>query len=486
MLADAYLVAGEVRPDDERFASATAPSCSSSTTCRTSRPTSRPVTRRSSRAPRAGACWTSRPPVSRASSTECRTPSFSRVSSGGSPGPHPPELPHAPRRRHRRAAAALQPALSTRPRAGVAVLLAAPCGGCAAVRSAGSRTRRPGSSSAPGPPPSSTSLSASPDRAGPGAVHCEGERAGKRSRRSSATTSGARTSPDRYAPGPGLLDWANQPEPFRTWAGAPVVELPLAGRRSDGVVGRSAPARGGRAATARPRLARGVLRARARPHRVEGARRGALGPAREPVERQPAPDRGLRSRAGGARRPGGRLPLPEPRPRPRAAVHAVAGLGGSPRTAPAGRGLPRRPRLHPLARGLEVRRAGLPLLPARRGPRARRGPLRGGRPRLVGAPARGARRRRRVGPPRPRPRRGLRRGGGGRPRAPRRPRGRGAALRIDAAVERIERGLDALRESLRDGDWAGSPNALSPAARRLAGDRRRRGRHRASHARLSS
>jgi SagB-type dehydrogenase family enzyme len=35
--------------------------------------------------------------------------------------------------------------------------------------------------------------------------------------------------PGRYARGPGFLDWANQPEPFRTWAGAPVVELPLAG-----------------------------------------------------------------------------------------------------------------------------------------------------------------------------------------------------------------------------------------------------------------
>jgi SagB-type dehydrogenase family enzyme len=35
--------------------------------------------------------------------------------------------------------------------------------------------------------------------------------------------------PDRYAPGPGFLDWANQPEPFRTYAGAPSVELPLAG-----------------------------------------------------------------------------------------------------------------------------------------------------------------------------------------------------------------------------------------------------------------
>jgi SagB-type dehydrogenase family enzyme len=35
--------------------------------------------------------------------------------------------------------------------------------------------------------------------------------------------------PGRYAPGPGHLDWANQPEPFRTWVGAPVVELPMAG-----------------------------------------------------------------------------------------------------------------------------------------------------------------------------------------------------------------------------------------------------------------
>ncbi|MBI3939096.1 MAG: SagB/ThcOx family dehydrogenase [Betaproteobacteria bacterium] len=32
----------------------------------------------------------------------------------------------------------------------------------------------------------------------------------------------------RYAPGPGELDWANQPDPFRTFEGAPVVELPLA------------------------------------------------------------------------------------------------------------------------------------------------------------------------------------------------------------------------------------------------------------------
>jgi SagB-type dehydrogenase family enzyme len=34
--------------------------------------------------------------------------------------------------------------------------------------------------------------------------------------------------PERFAPGPGGLDWATQPDPFRTYAGAPGVELPLA------------------------------------------------------------------------------------------------------------------------------------------------------------------------------------------------------------------------------------------------------------------
>lgn len=32
---------------------------------------------------------------------------------------------------------------------------------------------------------------------------------------------------DRYAPGPGGLDWANQPDPFRRFSGAPRIELPL-------------------------------------------------------------------------------------------------------------------------------------------------------------------------------------------------------------------------------------------------------------------
>jgi len=32
---------------------------------------------------------------------------------------------------------------------------------------------------------------------------------------------------DRYAPWPGGLDWATQPDPFRRFAGAPQVDLPL-------------------------------------------------------------------------------------------------------------------------------------------------------------------------------------------------------------------------------------------------------------------
>src|SRR5215470_2468854 len=36
---------------------------------------------------------------------------------------------------------------------------------------------------------------------------------------------------ERYAPGPGYLDWATQPDPFRTYAGAARIELPLAADR---------------------------------------------------------------------------------------------------------------------------------------------------------------------------------------------------------------------------------------------------------------
>ena len=35
--------------------------------------------------------------------------------------------------------------------------------------------------------------------------------------------------PERYANGPGGLDWANQPDPFRRFNGAPAFVLPRAG-----------------------------------------------------------------------------------------------------------------------------------------------------------------------------------------------------------------------------------------------------------------
>ena len=140
--------------------------------------------------------------------------------------------------------------------------------------------------------------------------------------------------PHRFAPGPGHLDWANQPEPFRTYAGAARVELPLAGDDLSAVVEGSPPAGRGRAAAARPGVARGLLRAGARPHRVERARRRAVGAARQPLERQPPPDRGLPARRRGRRHPRRRPPLPEPRPRPRAAV------GARPPTATLARLLP--------------------------------------------------------------------------------------------------------------------------------------------------
>ena len=38
---------------------------------------------------------------------------------------------------------------------------------------------------------------------------------------------------ERYAPGPGGLDWANQPDPFRRYDGCARVELPLPARDLD-------------------------------------------------------------------------------------------------------------------------------------------------------------------------------------------------------------------------------------------------------------
>ena len=127
------------------------------------------------------------------------------------------------------------------------------------------------------------------------------------SRPCSATTSAARITQHRFAAGPGRLDWG---EP----AGAVPV---LRGRPS-----RRAPA--GWRRPRRPRGGTSTGRARSRRARWAGRRSGpslelalgltawkehggvALGPARQPLERQPPPDRGVpaRRRAARASRPG--------------------------------------------------------------------------------------------------------------------------------------------------------------------------------------
>jgi hypothetical protein len=40
---------------------------------------------------------------------------------------------------------------------------------------------------------------------------------------------------NRYARGPGQLDWANQPDPFRRYAGAAFTHLPILGSNEDPV-----------------------------------------------------------------------------------------------------------------------------------------------------------------------------------------------------------------------------------------------------------
>jgi SagB-type dehydrogenase family enzyme len=54
---------------------------------------------------------------------------------------------------------------------------------------------------------------------------------------------------DRYAPGPGYLDWVNQPDPFRTYRGAPRIALAL---RADALATRFAEVRAGRLPAAAP------------------------------------------------------------------------------------------------------------------------------------------------------------------------------------------------------------------------------------------
>jgi SagB-type dehydrogenase family enzyme len=44
---------------------------------------------------------------------------------------------------------------------------------------------------------------------------------------------GSKHQPDRFAPGPGQLDWATEPDPFRRYQGAPLLRLPFLARDPD-------------------------------------------------------------------------------------------------------------------------------------------------------------------------------------------------------------------------------------------------------------
>src|SRR5262245_51784805 len=54
-----------------------------------------------------------------------------------------------------------------------------------------------------------------------------GYEAGDRLRRTLAYHERSKHHLRRYARSPGGLDWANRPDPYRTYAGAPAVDLPL-------------------------------------------------------------------------------------------------------------------------------------------------------------------------------------------------------------------------------------------------------------------
>src|SRR5439155_20103506 len=126
---------------------------------------------------------------------------------------------------------------------------------------------------------------------------------------------------------------------------------------------------------------------RARAVGVEAGGRDALGTARESVERESASHRGLRAdrRDRGAGRNAGPLPLRAGRAWSGAARRLPAGAVRAADARIPAAGIPGGPVVGLLARGVEVRRARLPLLPARRRPCDRRAAHRGGDARLVGA-----------------------------------------------------------------------------------------------------
>src|SRR5207302_7601913 len=152
-------------------------------------------------------------------------------------------------------------------------------------------------------------------------------------------------------------------------------------------------------------------RVRARAVGVEAGGRDALGAARESVERESSSHRGLRAdqRDRGAWRDAGAVPLRADGTWSGAARRLLAGAVRATDARLSTAGIPGGLVVRLLARGVEVRRARLPLLPARRRPRDRHAAHRGGDARLAGASAGRCGGRGHRSAARPRPRRRLRR-----------------------------------------------------------------------------
>ena len=192
--------------------------------------------------------------------------------------------------------------------------------------------------------------------------------------------------PNRYALGPAFLDWTSQPSPYRSFAGSPRIMLPL----HDGADTPSFPGPAPRRGEARSRRSGIVSRTRLRPQRLEERRGIDLGAAQQSLERQSASDGSLGDSGSGrrGRRDGGALSLRAARSR--AGVPRQFQRRGS----ASARRLSARARLHSVAGGMEIWRARLSLLSARRRPCDRRGRSSRGGARLARAcPLRAVRRR---------------------------------------------------------------------------------------------
>ena len=193
---------------------------------------------------------------------------------------------------------------------------------------------------------------------------------------------------DRYARSLGYLDWATQPDPFRTFKGAKRIELPLA---ADGLNTPYADLFTPFAVPARPLDLRSIailfeLALGLSAWKEFRGNRWAL--RCNPSSGNLHPTEGYAILPPLPRLRGRRLSLCQPRSLPGTALLSGGGRGGRIGPGVAGGLLPGGAVVDPLAGGVEIWRAGLSLLPARRRPRHRHGALRGGCPGLVGAAAR--------------------------------------------------------------------------------------------------